>query len=87
MVGVQSRAPPRLGQCPIGQGRPCTHCSYCQGAAVGVNAPPALVGVLIWQRWMVGTVYVSGHHSPPVPTVPSIGPKGWCGAGPSSEPP
>ena len=87
MVGGQSWAPPRLGQRPTGQGAPCTHRSFCQWVAVGVDTLPALVGVLIWQRWTVGTVYVSGHHSPPAPAAPSIGPKGWCGAGTSSEPP
>ena len=56
-------------------------------AAVGGNATQASVGVSIWQRWMVGTMYISGHHSPPAPTAPSKGPKGWCGAGPSNEPP
>ena len=85
--GGQSQALPQLGRHPIGQGRPCTHRSLCQRVAVSGSGPPALMGVSIWQRWTVGTMYLSGHHSPPAPTVPSIGPKGWCGAGPSSEPP
>ena len=55
--------------------------------AVGDNAPPASVVVMVWQMWMVGIRYASRHRSPLAPTMPSVDLKGWYGAGLSGAPP